>query len=353
MKRDERHTPPQTEDATISLLLAHLQELREAVPVNYKLKEELKQKLKERIAQMEQSQRGTEVVLQKRRRRHWAWMAGILLAALVGFVLWPQDELRIGRPQTLEIPRQSVPERVALAPYDEHVAYLAEDNNLYTYSFADEHEQLFRLPATDGNYKFLSWANHSPRIAVTEADGERSRLWIVSMDTNGTQANSQLIWEEETGTLGSLAWSPDDRQIAFTIIRGGEQPEIWITDLVTLQTKKWTDGEDPAFSPAGNLLAYVKNGAVWVMNLADGPAFQIGAGAHPSWAADYRLTFTTGDGLLTAVDLSEYPHTSDFIPLAAVPAGELIQASWSRDGKHVLLAVKTEKGMLFSIAERD
>ncbi|UFJ42284.1 hypothetical protein LOK74_07275 [Brevibacillus humidisoli] len=353
MKKDERFAA-QEEESTIELLLAHLKEMRQAVPINYQLKAELKQKLQEQIKKLAQSESEPSGMQLQQARRGWWWGGAFLIvvAAMV-LLIWPDDEIRLGSEQTLAVPVQQEAERTALAPFDEQVAYLADDEKLYIHQFVNEvpHERSYQLPKTDGRYGSLSWARSS-RLAVTEEGGERSRLWVIDASDSGAQAKSQLVWEEPNGVLSSPDWSPDDRRIAFTRTRG-TQSEIWITDLHTLKTTKWTEGHNPVWSPDGTLLAYVNQQKVWVMSLVDERTYQLGEGAYPSWADTDWLTYTTPDGQLASVQTTEQPFTVEMIPFSPEREGQLKRASWSRDGDHLLTAVETSQGMVFSIAKRD
>ncbi|MBD0337843.1 MAG: PD40 domain-containing protein [Thermoleophilia bacterium] len=87
-------------------------------------------------------------------------------------------------------------------------------------------------------------------------------------------------------------------------------------------------GREPALSPDGNWLAFVRDGDVWVVRLPDGSPRRVAAGSAPAWAPDGRLAYAAADGVRIGGRL--------VAPAASEPA-------WSRDGR---LAVVTEAGIV-------
>ncbi|WP_126426664.1 TolB family protein [Brevibacillus marinus] len=355
MNNDERMASQENDEPTIALLLAHLQEMRRAVPVNYQLKAALRQKLQEQMKKMANSAPEPAPPPLADRHRRWWWAGGMLaVAAAVALLIWPDEAIRLRAQQTLSVPLQLAADEIALAQHAEQVAYLSDEQKVYTYSF-DEKEPAVRsvqLPATDGRYNALSWANRSALLAVTETGGERSRLWVMSLDEHGSRAGSQLLWEEPDSALSSPDWSPDDRWIAFTRTKGG-QSEIWLADVQTLQAKKLVDGRNPDWSGDGTMLAYVSEETVCLLNLADNSTVRVGEGDYPSWVDANVLTYTTRDGQLLAVRAGEQPLRAEAVPFQPAPEGQLIRASWARKGELLLAAVQTKAGTLFSVARRD
>jgi hypothetical protein len=89
-------------------------------------------------------------------------------------------------------------------------------------------------------------------------------------------------------------WSPDGRRIAFArALDRGQLPDIWIADAGFRRTCRvtFTSGfgeREPSWSPDGRRIAYVREGGIWVLDIARGTSFRISeAGvrdADPSWS---------------------------------------------------------------------
>jgi hypothetical protein len=86
-------------------------------------------------------------------------------------------------------------------------------------------------------------------------------------------------------------------------------------------------GHDPALSPGGRRVAFVRGRAVFVLTLSGGRLVQSGVGTSPAWGPDGRLAVAAPDGVRVAGRL--------VVPGATEPA-------WSSDGR---LAVVTQAGI--------
>ena len=146
-------------------------------------------------------------------------------------------------------------------------------------------------------------------VAFTRRYGGASRVWLLDVRT-GTQA---LLTREEPveGALPSLAderspaWSPADGTVYFVADHEG-QPAVW-------RAPRWPgrspalvigDAEEPAVSPDGTTLAFVRPNAagsdrIWVASLpgatdsrvltGDAPEFGLWEHREPAWSPDGRL----------------------------------------------------------------
>ena len=104
--------------------------------------------------------------------------------------------------------------------------------------------------------KFDSWVNEDNSVGMSS----EYELYIVNTDGTGLDLIDRII-PAEPGNFGSLAWSPDDRQIIYVKYSGAHREKC---DLIqynisnnTHKTIK-TEGNicTPTFSPNGNQIVY-------------------------------------------------------------------------------------------------
>ena len=100
---------------------------------------------------------------------------------------------------------------------------------------------------------------------VTEVDSAENRyqrdLWIAA--TDGSGAPRRVTWTS-SASLGSPAWSPDGRSIAFTTSREEGRGQIWILPLADggeawPLTSLETGASGPVWSPDGSRIAFTSS----------------------------------------------------------------------------------------------
>ena len=185
-----------------------------------------------------------------------------------------------------------------------------------------------------------TWSPDRSRIAFAKQSGSQSDIYAINVDgshltrlTNDgadfgpawSPAGDQIGFLKDEGTAGTsiyvmktdggkpgwvaatqgaawrLSWSLDGKKIAF------ESPENGVTsiEVVSAQTSgvnsgvAVTAGETPAWSPDGKLLAFVKEGHVYI-SMSDGTAQRRVSTSDqhyywPSWAPDGRSLAVDGD----------------------------------------------------------
>ncbi len=146
------------------------------------------------------------------------------------------------------------------------------------------------------------------------------RLYHVATDA------SDSLFAAERRFVGAPDWSPDGRQIAFTLGPGASAAtqEIWIYSRDTRRaTRAWATSANlgtPRWSPDGRWLAFTSDetGATEVyVRPAAGPGAAVRVspvgGRYPSWQADGRaLLYQRADGTVVAVGVTLGATTAQF-----------------------------------------
>lgn len=354
MRDNERMEIEQMNDTTIAQLLTHLQQLRRTVPVNYKLKAELKEKLLQRMKELDASR---STVTPKRglsRKKVWAITSlMVLVVAVAFFSFYSKDSIHLDKPAFVSIPIKASLETVDLNAQGTRVAFIDTDAKLYTRSTANEKEnQVFNLPKTEGAYLALAWSGDDNQIAVAEVQNNTTRLWVIDLPAKGRSSSSRLLREETGALYKNPSWSPDNAEIAYSRIVNGKE-EIWVNSTVSFQERKIAEGSEPSWSPSGNKLAFVNDGTVTMLNLATGERATFGHGSWPSWESNDRLTYITPQNNLVAIRVDEPQYEERPLALPKHPDEKVVRANWVNNGKHLLIAYQTEKMYVFSIASRN
>jgi len=150
---------------------------------------------------------------------------------------------------------------------------------------------------------------------VYNAQGARN-LWIATPPEY--QGRAVTAYTEDDGQeLGELAWTPDARALVY--VRGGasnsrgEYPNplslpagveqgLWIVAAGGGPPRRLGEGHSPAVSPKGDRVAYLKQGQVWWVPLADSAkpeqlVHARGTAQALRWSPDgAKLTFASGRG---------------------------------------------------------
>ncbi len=190
----------------------------------------------------------------------------------------------------------SAPSR-ALAPPEGRVAYaprvfpkdqrIVDNWEIYTVS-AEGGRSLNLTRSGDCHEGDPAWSHDGRWIAFACLSGRRTGVVVMSRD----RRSIHTILELRRGMARDLAWSPDDRQLAFA---GGG---IKVINADGSGLRRLTRGPDasPSWSPDGRTIVFGRRGHVFRMR-ADGTALRrVGRGGNPALSPDGRTIAFLGDG---------------------------------------------------------
>jgi len=185
---------------------------------------------------------------------------------------------------------------------------------------------------------------------------ETARIWIGTEEYGGVPTPTRRgpsappHWRLEaiaaTERPRSLAIASDGRTLVF--IQDRDTSDLWTLDLEHPVPQRLTTGRDPmpywedttpAISPEGSRVAYVDQGAVWLVALAGGPPRQLLEAGSPVWLDDERLLVSverddTSRLAIVAID-DPWPRRLALEHEGLDPHGEEWSAAPSPDGTQV------------------
>jgi dipeptidyl aminopeptidase/acylaminoacyl peptidase len=178
-------------------------------------------------------------------------------------------------------------------------------------------------------------------------------VWVASAPTYSGRLLTNYH-DDDGQEIAQLTWTPDGRSIVF--VRGGDfethrdnpnpaslpqgvEQAIWIVPLAGGAPRKIADGSDPAISPTGGRIAFLRKDEVWsvALDASAQPAQLVHAKGHASqlrWSPDgSKLAYVSsrGDHAFIAV----YNTSAQSISYLDPSVDRDSQPVWSPDSKQI------------------
>ena len=187
---------------------------------------------------------------------------------------------------------------------------------------------------------------------VLDQQGARN-IWVA--EAPGYKGRKLTSYHDDDGQeIAQIAWTPDGRSIIY--VRGGDfethrdnpnpaslaqgvEQDVWILALSGGEPRKISEGNEPAVSPQGDRIAFVRKNEIWLagLNEADKPSQLIHAKGNAGelrWSPDgTRLAYVSNRGDHALVGL--YDFRSKLVRYLDPSVDRDSNPVWSPDGKQV------------------
>jgi len=166
------------------------------------------------------------------------------------------------------------------SPDSRQLAYtaraLSNNADLFVHEFARGDVQ--QLTDTAQDERLPLWSPDGARIAFFRvADDDTTTLWTIDTQHNA----SQQIESEIEPLANPVSWSPDSKQLAFTLSTRQIAVYDWQHDRLQILSDGSRRDLDPAWSPDGRWLAFVSQRGIDLFSIADG--------TRRAWIADFKV----------------------------------------------------------------
>lgn len=157
------------------------------------------------------------------------------------------------------------------------------------------------------------------RFAWAENQQGRRNLWIAERAANGSYASKRLtLYDQDDGQeVYQIAWSPDAKNLVYvrggdsefpgksdpnpSLLPGGVSQNVWLISVAGGDPYKLGDGYDPVVSPAGDQVAFISHGQIWIAGVESHKAAPLlhtrGEISKLGWAPDaHAIAFVSERG---------------------------------------------------------
>lgn len=186
-------------------------------------------------------------------------------------------------------------------------------------------------------------ANNEGKLIFISKSGARDVLYVFDIQQKKVIKKFDF---KHLVSLSSPNWSPDGRNIVFSGISFGGQPDLYIVNSETGQLSRLTndfyDDRDPSWSPDGSMIAFSSDRSyhgkfgyrnLFAYRLEDGQIYHVTQGRHndysPAWSPDgRRIAFTSDrDGAFNIWMVKDNSNAP-----GSAPVTEVVVASLTTEG---------------------
>jgi Tol biopolymer transport system component len=171
----------------------------------------------------------------------------------------------------------------------------------------------------------LDWSPDGRQLVMQSYRDGMFHLYTLQPDGTGIRQITHGDYDDL-----SPRWSPDGKRIAFVSERGGNR-DLWVLDVASGKARVVYAPQDGRRGPDVSAPAGMMGVPGWI--------------ADPAWSPDGRHIAFVRNKTLEAIDLD----TGAVRVLLAGPVFDLAAPSWSRDGRHI--AVRQKGGLWLIAAE--
>ncbi len=285
-------------------------------------------------------------------RRHITRLA--LMLSLVSFAIF--------MPPSLILAQDTAGKIVYVA--SSYGAEPVKANGIYLYDSVTHQDQLIFDPVSElgssGAVREGSWSADGTKILFVADKRTGQGEFLTTIDADGSNFKA-LTRPDLQVQINTPSWSPDDSRIAYVRLDIGDGGSVTTSGIVVMGS----DGSSPtelafdgigdigtsitrafgtvAWSPDSKQIAFSSSDGNFVAN-ADGSGlvniFSQSFGGPPVWSPDGKLIAFTGFGDIRTVDLTGAPQQT----LYSTGSGTLGDLAWSPDGKQILFTYYGKDG---------
>lgn len=306
---------PLRDKTSLDDLVRHMRRVRDSIPVNQRLRQELRAKLVEgRQAAAESAAAFPEPARPDKKAGIWRRAAGLLpaffLLALVLVITGRPVEKVLEAGPVTELARfwvQEEPLVPAVSPSDGTMV-LERGGALLLLNRQGSRFATVRPPAGQ-RYSSPAWSSDGRKLALVRDRGTGSEVVVLEIPANtgpedmqrvierGLEGPEVMVSQPAGPSMADLSWSPDGGAVAYSLRENG-QARVFLAgpgrDPVALGR-----GARPAWSPDGKWLVVERDGqddkTLWLVEKDGGRSYPLGPGRFPVWNKDgYLLFMKTG-----------------------------------------------------------
>lgn len=302
---------PLKQNNSLDDLVSHMRQVRDSIPVNQRLRRELRA----RLVEGRQALTGSAPVDPEKQGsggRRWPWLLGagslVLLCLLVAALAFFRD---------------TGPKSLAAGPVTEVARFWAQEDPLVPSLWpsgglmvVERGGALLLLnrqgsrfaavrPPAGQKYSSPAWSPDGGKLALVRDKGGGSELLVLNIAAGtkpeemhraierGLEQAGALVKPSAGSAITDLAWSPDGGVLAYSLRESG-QSRVFLAGGKTSPVSLG-QGARPAWSPDGKWLVVEREGqddkALCLVEREGGRSYPLGPGRFPVWNRDGYLLF--------------------------------------------------------------